>query len=83
MAPVSASPIRIENYSENLWGGDVRTLYNLSRTDAEAFFKIVGRLESNMGTSLFSFEDLPDALIRARQGKLEQPNAALRVEVSK
>jgi propanol-preferring alcohol dehydrogenase len=29
MAPVSASPIKIENYSENLWGCDIRTLYNL------------------------------------------------------
>jgi propanol-preferring alcohol dehydrogenase len=79
MAPVSASPIRIENYSENLWGRDIRTLYNLNRSDAEGFFEIVDRLALEMGTSLFRFEDLPDALIRARQGKLEQPNAVIKV----
>jgi alcohol dehydrogenase, propanol-preferring len=79
MAPVSASPIRIENYSENLWGRDVRTLYNLNRSDAEGFFEIVNRLVLEMGTSLFPFEELPEALIRARQGKLEQPNAVIEV----
>ena len=78
-APVSASPIRIENYSENLWGRDIRTLYNLNRPDAEAFFEIVDRLELEMGTSLFPFEELPDVLIRARQGRLEQPNAVIKV----
>jgi propanol-preferring alcohol dehydrogenase len=79
MAPVSASPIQIENYSENLWGRDIRTLYNLKRSDAEGFFEIVDRLALEMGTSLFPFEELPDALIRARQGKLEQPNAVIEV----
>ena len=79
MAPVSASPIRIENYSESLWGRDIRTLYNLKRSDAEGFFEIVDCLVSEMGTRLFPFEELPEALIRARQGKLEQLNAVIKV----
>jgi propanol-preferring alcohol dehydrogenase len=79
MAPVSASPIIIENYSENLWGRDIRTLYNLTRSDAEEFFEIVDRLELRVGTSVFPFEELQDALILARQGKLEQPNAVIKV----
>jgi propanol-preferring alcohol dehydrogenase len=79
MAPVSASPIWIENYSENLWGRNIRTLYNLSRSDAEEFFKIVDRLELEMGTSPFLFKDLQDTLILARQGKLEQPNAVIKI----
>jgi propanol-preferring alcohol dehydrogenase len=79
MAPVSASPIRIKNYSENLWGRDIRTLYNLSRADADAFFEIVDRLELEVETRLFSFEDLPDALILVRQGRLEHPNAVIKV----
>jgi len=79
MAPVSASPIRIENYSDNLWGRDIRTLYNLSRSDAEEFFEIVDRLELEMGSSLFPFEDLQDALILTRQGRLDQPNAVIKI----
>jgi propanol-preferring alcohol dehydrogenase len=78
-APVSASPIQIENYSENLWGRDIRTLYNLGRSDAEEFFELVDRLELEMGISQFPFEDLQDALILARQGRLKQPNAVVKI----
>ncbi|MBW2039238.1 MAG: alcohol dehydrogenase catalytic domain-containing protein [Deltaproteobacteria bacterium] len=77
MAPVSASPIVIENYSENLWGHSIRTLYNLRRSDAEEFFGIVGGLNLELGKSLFPFEELQDALILAKQGKLEEPNAVI------
>ena len=79
MAPVSTSPIRIENYSENLWGRDIRTLYHLSRSDATKFFEIIDRLELKMGISLFPFDDLQDALILVRQGRLEEPNAVIRI----
>jgi len=79
MAPVSASPIVIERYSENLWGRDIRTLYNLNRSDAEEFFEIVDQLELKVGVSLFPFEELQDVLILAKQGKLEQPNAVIEV----
>jgi propanol-preferring alcohol dehydrogenase len=79
MAPVSASPIAIEHYSENLWGRDIRTLYHLKRSDAEEFFEIVDRLELGVGTSVFSFEELQDALILAKRGKLQQPNAVIQI----
>jgi propanol-preferring alcohol dehydrogenase len=79
MAPVSASPIVIGSYSENLWGRDIRTLYNLNRSDAEAFIEIVDQLDLSVGTHVFPFEALQDALILAKQGKLEQPNAVIRI----
>ncbi len=79
MAPVSASPIVIENYSENLWGRDMRTLYNLKKSDAEEFLAIVDRLDLRVGTSLFLFEELQEVLILAKRGKLKQPNAVLEV----
>ena len=79
MAPVSASPILIERYSENLWGRDIRTLYNLNRHDAEAFIGIVDQLDLDVGTSVFPFEALQDALILAKHGELEQPNAVIRI----
>ncbi|MCK4449014.1 MAG: alcohol dehydrogenase, partial [Anaerolineae bacterium] len=79
MAPVSASPIVIERYTENLWGRDIRTLYNLKRSDAEEFFAIIDRLDLEVGTSLFPFEALQDALILAKQGKMEQPNAVIEI----
>ena len=79
LAPVSASPIAIANYSDNLWGRSIKTLYNLKRSDAEGFFQIVNKLDLRIGTSLFAFEKLPEALILAKQGKLDQPNAVLKI----
>ena len=79
MAPVSSSLIKIEDYSANLWGRDIRTLYHLTRSDAEEFFGMVNQLGLQVGTTVFSFEDLPKALILAKQGKLAQPNAVIQV----
>ncbi|MEA3336641.1 MAG: alcohol dehydrogenase catalytic domain-containing protein [Chloroflexota bacterium] len=79
LAPVSASPIVIKNYSENLWGRSIKTLYHLTKSDAEEFFSIVDGLELNVETSLFPFEDLQDALILAKQGELDQPNAVIKI----
>ena len=79
MAPVSMSTITIEDYSANLWGRDIRTLYNLKRSDAEEFFDIVDQLDLRVGTSVFPFEDLPDALVLVKQGKLPKPNAVIEI----
>lgn len=79
MAPVSASPIVIENYSENLWGHSIRTLFNLRRSDAENFFETINRLQLKAEATLFPFEETQDALLLAKQGKLEQPNAVIKI----
>lgn len=79
MAPVSSSRIVIENYTENLWGRDIRTLYNLNKTDATEFMGLVDQLGLRIKTAEFPFESTQDALIAAKQGKLTQPNAAVRV----
>ena len=34
MAPVSSSQVVIENYSKNLWGRSIKTLYNVTKSDA-------------------------------------------------
>jgi hypothetical protein len=49
--------------SENLWGRDVRTLYNLKKSDAEEFFGIVNRLELKVGASLFGRSELERYLV--------------------
>ncbi|MEA3375642.1 MAG: zinc-binding alcohol dehydrogenase family protein [Chloroflexota bacterium] len=83
MAPVSASPIVIENYSAHLWGRDIRTLYNLNRADAEAFIALVDELDLDVRTSVFSFDEVQDALVLADEGKLEQPNGVIKVADSR
>ena len=70
-APVSMSSIAIDNYSQNLWGRSIKTLYHLNRSDAEGFLKIIRELDADVGVALFPFEALPDALILAKHGKLD------------
>ena len=79
LAPVSASPIVIGNYSENLWGRDIKTLYNLNRADAQEFVELVDELDLGVGTSVFRFAELQDALILAKHGELEQSNGVIKV----
>lgn len=77
MAPVASSPIVINNYSENLWGRSIKSLYHVNRHDAEGFFSMVGGLNLNVNVSLFPFEELQDVLILVKQGKTEHPNAVI------
>ena len=68
-----------EHHSGNLWGRDIRTLHHVKRSDAEEFFDIVDQLGLRVGTSVFPFDELPDAVLLVKQGKLRQPNAVSEV----
>ncbi len=77
LAPVSMSKIEIKNYSKNLWGRDIRTLYNVNKSDGEEFLEIAGRTDIKMGRQVFSFEQLQDAMILIKNGQLKEPNALI------
>lgn len=79
LAPVSMSPIEIRNYSENLWGRDVRTLYNVKKNEGEEFLRIAGKANIRMGRRVFSFEELQDAMIQVKSGKIKEPNAVIKI----
>jgi propanol-preferring alcohol dehydrogenase len=81
MAPVSSSQIVIEDYSNNFWGRSLKTLYHVTKSDAEKFFEIVGNLglKIRVGASVYLFEDLPDVLIRVKHGEIEESNAVIKV----
>jgi propanol-preferring alcohol dehydrogenase len=79
LAPVSMSTIEIKNYSENLWGRDVRTLYNVKKDEGEEFLRIAAKANIKMGRQVFSFEELPDAMIQVKNGKIKEPNAVIKI----
>jgi propanol-preferring alcohol dehydrogenase len=79
LAPVSMSLIEIENYSENLWGRDVRTLYNVNKAEAEEFLKIAGQTGMRMGRQVFNWEELQDAMIQVKKGEIKEPNAVIKI----
>jgi len=79
LAPVSSSPIQIQDYSQHLWGRTIKTLYHVKRSDAQEFIEIVRSVNMQVGTTLFPFDELPDALIKAKHGELKQPNAVIQI----
>ncbi len=81
LAPVSSSKIVIKDYSRNFWGRTLKTLYNLTKSDAEDFFAIVRGLgdEIRMSVRIFPFEALQEALILVKNGELKEPNAVIQV----
>jgi propanol-preferring alcohol dehydrogenase len=79
MAPVTSSPIVIQDYSAHLWGRSIKTLYNVNMVDAREFIRLAENLDLRVGTKVFPFESLPDALIQTKQGLLEKPNAVIQM----
>jgi propanol-preferring alcohol dehydrogenase len=79
LAPVSMSVIEIENYSENLWGRDLRTLYNVNAAEAREFLEIAGKIDLKMPRKVFPFEELQDAMIKVKKGQIKEPNAVIRI----
>ena len=79
LAPVSMSVIEIKDYSENLWGRDIRTLYNVKKAEAEEFLKIAAQTDMKMGRRIFPIEKLQEAMIQVKKGKIKEPNAVIRI----
>jgi len=79
LAPVSSSKIVINDYSKHLWGRDIRTLYNVNRKDGMTFLEIADRLTLRPSIEVFPFEELGDVLVSAKRGKLNAPNAVIRI----
>jgi len=79
LAPVSMSRFEIDDYTGTLWGRDIRTLYNVNRRDAAELIELAAHVDLALGTEVFAFEDLPEAMIRLRHGRLAAANAVLRI----
>jgi len=79
LAPVSMDTIEIKDYSQNLWGRDIRTLLNVNRQDAREFLKIAGKTDMKMEVRVFPFEELQEAMILLKKGQIKEPNAVVRI----
>ena len=79
LAPVSSSPIVIENYSKNLWGRTIETLYNVKKSEADEFLEIADRLQIIPERGVFPFEELQDVLIAVRHGKAKVANSVIEI----
>lgn len=78
LAPVAMSAIHITDYSKHFWGGDIRTLYNVNRRDAEAFLALAAELDMGLPTEVVPFGELQDAMARAKRGQITPAHVAVR-----
>jgi propanol-preferring alcohol dehydrogenase len=78
LAPVAMSTIEVLDYSANLWGRDIRTLYNINRADSSEFLRLAADVDLSVGVEVFSFEELPEAMVRLKRGQLRAANAVVR-----
>jgi propanol-preferring alcohol dehydrogenase len=79
LAPVAMSKIEILDYSTDLWGRDIRTLYNVNQRDSRDFLRIAGEVNMVVGVETYRFEDLPQAMVRLKRGELRATNAVVRI----
>jgi propanol-preferring alcohol dehydrogenase len=79
LAPVSMSLIEIKNYSDNLWGKDIRTLYNVNKDEAQEFLNIAGKTDMKMERHVLHLEELQEAMIHMKKGEIKEPNAVIRL----
>ncbi len=80
MAPVHSSPISIKDYSLNLWGRTIKTLYHLTRRDARKFIQLAPGLNLNLGIQTVAFDELPEAMLQIKHGATNQPNTVLEIQ---
>ncbi len=70
LGAVTMSPITIGNYTANLWGRTIRTIYQVRRDYAREFLEIADRLNLDIEKEIVRFEDVPGAMLRLKKGEV-------------
>lgn len=68
LAPVHSTPIRIEDYTTNLWGRTIKTLYNVNRRDAKEFLSLIPRIRPKIPKRVVPFDGALEELRAMRKG---------------
>jgi len=79
LCAVSMSVISIDNYTKNLWGRRIKTLYQVRRDYGKEFIEIAGKTGITIPKRIYKFEELQDAMIAMKNGRLKELNAVLEV----
>ncbi len=79
LSAVYMTPITVKNYSTNLWGRNIKTLYNVNRRDANQFLDIVRKIDMRIPIKVYEFDKLQQAMIAMKRGELEELVAVLKI----
>ena len=78
LGPVTMTPIEIKDYNLIWQERSVISLAHITRKDCIEFLHIANEIDLTASIDIFPFEDLPEALIRVKQGKVNG-NAVIQI----
>ncbi len=70
LGAVAMTPITINNYTANLWGRTIKTIYQVRRDYGNEFIKIADKLHLTIEKEIVDFEEVPDAMLRLKKGEI-------------
>ncbi len=70
LGAVTMSPITIGNYTANLWGRKVKTIYQVRRDYGNEFLSIADALNIGIEKEIVRFDEVPEAMLRLKRGKM-------------
>ena len=71
LGAVTMSPITIENYTANLWGRTIKTIYQVRRDYGKEFIEIADRLKLGIEKEIVKFSEVPDAMLRLKKEEIK------------
>ncbi len=71
LGAVTMSPITIQNYTANLWGRTIKTIYQVRRDYGREFLKIADRLKLGIEKEMVKFSEVPEAMLRLKRGEIK------------
>ena len=78
LGPVTMTPIEIKDYNLIWQERSIISLAHITRKDAVEFLQLANKINLKAPIEVFPFEDLPEALIRVKQGKVNG-NAVIQI----
>ena len=78
LGPVTMTPIEIKDYNLIWQERSVTSLAHITRKDCLEFLQIANEIDLKASIDVFPFEDLPEALIRVKHGKVNG-NAVIQI----
>ncbi len=70
LGAVAMTPITIKDYTSNLWGRRIKTVYQVRRDYGIEFLEIADKLKLTIEKEIVSFNDVPDAMLRLKRGEI-------------
>ncbi len=70
LGAVTMSPITISNYTANLWGRKIKTIYQVRRDYGNEFLEYANRLNLTIEKEIVKFEEVPEAMLRLKKGEI-------------